>query len=43
MTAVIFDLPDVIALAAERLKAEGYLERVKLAAGDFFKDALPQE
>jgi SAM-dependent methyltransferase len=42
MTAVIFDLPDVIALAAERLKAEGYLERVKLAAGDFYKDALPK-
>ena len=42
MSGVIFDLPDVISLAAERLKAEGYLERVKLAAGDFYKDELPK-
>jgi len=42
MTAVIFDLPDVIALAAERLKAKGYLERVSLVAGDFYKDELPK-
>ena len=41
MSAVIFDLPDVIPIAAERLKAEGYLERVTLAAGDFYKDELP--
>jgi ubiquinone/menaquinone biosynthesis C-methylase UbiE/predicted transcriptional regulator len=40
--AVIFDLPDVIALAAERLKAQGYLERVSLVAGDFYKDELPK-
>jgi len=42
MAAVIFDLPDVISLAAERLKTEGYLERVSLVAGDFYKDVLPQ-
>jgi SAM-dependent methyltransferase len=41
MTAVIFDLPDVISLAVERLKNEGYLERVTLVAGDFYKDELP--
>jgi len=41
MTAVIFDLPDVISLAVERLKDEGFLERVTLVAGDFYKDELP--
>jgi SAM-dependent methyltransferase/predicted transcriptional regulator len=41
MTAVIFDLPDVISLAEERLKDEGFLERVTLVAGDFYKDELP--
>jgi SAM-dependent methyltransferase len=43
MTAVIFDLPDVISLAVERLKDEGFLERVTLVAGDFYKDELPAE
>jgi ubiquinone/menaquinone biosynthesis C-methylase UbiE len=43
MAAVIFDLPDVISLAAERLNAEGYRERVTLMAGDFYKDELPRE
>jgi len=42
MSGVIFDLPDVISLAAERLKAEGYLERVSLVAGDFYADELPK-
>ena len=41
MTGVIFDLPDVISLAAERMKDEGYLKRVTLVAGDFYKDELP--
>jgi SAM-dependent methyltransferase len=41
MTAVIFDLPDVISLAVERLKDAGFLERVTLVAGDFYKDELP--
>jgi ubiquinone/menaquinone biosynthesis C-methylase UbiE len=41
MTAVIFDLPDVISLAVERLKDEGFFERVTLVAGDFYKDELP--
>jgi predicted nicotinamide N-methyase len=41
MCAVIFDLPDVISLAAERLKDEGYLERVTLVAGNFYQDELP--
>jgi len=42
MSAVIFDLPDVLALAEERLKAEGFLERITLAAGNFYTDELPR-
>ena len=41
MTAVIFDLKRVIPMARERLKAEGLLKRVGLAAGDFYRDELP--
>ena len=42
MTAVLFDLPDVISWAEERLGAEDVLERVELVAGDFYKDELPK-
>ena len=42
MTAVLFDLPDVIPWAEERLGAEGLLERVECVAGDFYKDELPK-
>jgi SAM-dependent methyltransferase len=42
MTAVLFDLPDVISWAEERLGAEGLLERVECVAGDFYKDELPK-
>jgi SAM-dependent methyltransferase len=41
MTAVLFDLPDVIPMAEQRLGGEGLLERVKLVSGDFYKDELP--
>lgn len=41
MTAVIFDLETVIPLAADRLKSEGFLDRVELVAGDFYRDELP--
>lgn len=41
MAAVLFDLPEVIPWAEERLGAEGLLERVKLVAGDFYQDELP--
>lgn len=41
MKAVLFDLPDVIPWAEEKLAAEGFLERVELVAGDFYKDQLP--
>jgi SAM-dependent methyltransferase len=42
MTAVLFDLPDVISMAEERLGEEGLLERVKLVSGDFYTDELPE-
>ena len=42
MTAVLFDLPDVIPMAEKRLKGEGLLERVELVSGDFYKDELPK-
>jgi len=41
MTAVLFDLKRVIPMARARLRAEGLLTRVKLAAGDFYADELP--
>lgn len=41
MRATLFDLPDVIELARERLEAEGYLDRVTLVAGDYNRDPLP--
>ncbi len=42
MTAVLFDLPDVIPMAEKRLGEEGLLERVKLVSGDFYTDELPE-
>ncbi|MBI5376570.1 MAG: class I SAM-dependent methyltransferase [Candidatus Schekmanbacteria bacterium] len=41
MTAVIFDLENVIPMARERIATEGLSKRVELAAGDFYKDELP--
>jgi SAM-dependent methyltransferase len=41
MTAILFDLPEVIPWAEERLGAEGLLNRVELVGGDFYKDELP--
>ena len=41
MTAVLFDLKRVIPMARESLRAEGLLKRVKLVAGDFYRDELP--
>ena len=42
MTAILFDLEDVIPFAEERIKAEGLQERVVLESGDFYVDALPE-
>ncbi len=40
-TATLFDLPDVLLLARQRLAAAGLTERVRLAGGDFLSDPLP--
>ena len=40
-TAVLFDLPEVIALARERLVRAGVADRVTLVAGDYNTDELP--
>ncbi len=39
--ATIFDLPEVIPLAKDVLKAPGMACRIRLVAGDFCKDELP--
>ena len=40
-TATLFDLPEVVPMARERLAAEGLADRVTLAAGDYTHDKLP--
>jgi precorrin-6B methylase 2 len=39
--ATLFDLPQVIPMARRRLAAAGLSDRVRLAPGDFYTDALP--
>jgi len=39
--ATLFDLPEVVEMARERIEAEGMLERVTLVPGDFYQDPLP--
>jgi predicted O-methyltransferase YrrM len=41
MKATLFDQPDVIEIARERLQAAGVLDRVTLVSGDFEVDELP--
>jgi SAM-dependent methyltransferase len=41
MRGVIFDFAPVLGMAKKRLSEEGFLERVELAAGDFYQDELP--
>lgn len=41
MTAVLFDRPDVIPVAKDKLRAESLLDRVELVGGDFYNDELP--
>jgi predicted O-methyltransferase YrrM len=41
MKATLFDRPEVVRIARERLAEEGMLDRVRLAAGDFYEDELP--
>ncbi len=40
-TAVLFDLPQVVPLARDRLTRAGLINRVTLAPGDFYTDPLP--
>jgi SAM-dependent methyltransferase len=42
LRAVIFDFAPVLAFAKKRLSEEGLLDRVELAAGDFYQDELPK-
>jgi hypothetical protein len=41
LKAIILDLEDVIPLAEERVRDEGFSDRVEFIAGDFYKDELP--
>jgi len=41
MKATLFDKPEVIEMARERLGKEGMLDRVALVPGDFYQDELP--
>ncbi|MGD0283798.1 MAG: methyltransferase [Dissulfurispiraceae bacterium] len=42
MTAAIFDLENVIPMAAERISKETVGDRIDLVAGNFYKDKLPE-
>ncbi len=42
LSAVLLDLPRVIPLAEDRLRKAGLLDRVQLAAGDFYQEPLPE-
>jgi ubiquinone/menaquinone biosynthesis C-methylase UbiE len=42
LQAVVFDFESVIEMARERLGDEGLLDRVELAAGDFYEDKIPE-
>ncbi len=41
MKAALFDKPEVIEMARERLSKEGMIGRVTLVSGDFYQDELP--
>lgn len=41
MTATLFDMPEVVEMARERLKKEGLIDRTKLVAGNYYEDELP--
>ena len=42
MRATLFDLPEVIEMARERLKHEGLLDRTTLVAGSFYLQKFPE-
>ncbi len=41
MKATLFDKPEVIDMARDRLRREGMLDRVRLVSGDFYQHELP--
>ncbi len=41
MKATLFDLPGVVEMARQRLRDAGFLDRVTLIPGDFYRDAFP--
>ncbi len=41
MRSTIFDLPEVIEMARERITAEGLIDRTKLVVGSFYEDEFP--
>ena len=42
MRATLFDLPEVIEMARERLRNEGLLDRVNLVSGSFYLQEFPE-
>ncbi len=42
LRAVVFDLPEPLQIAKEKISESGYSDRIKLHIGDFFKDELPK-
>lgn len=43
LSVTLFDLPEVIPLAEERISRHGLLHRVNLVSGNFYEDAFPKE
>lgn len=41
LRGVLFDLPNVVPMARERLAEEGMTKRVEIVEGDFYQDELP--
>ncbi|HBH86198.1 MAG TPA: hypothetical protein DDY17_01160 [Syntrophaceae bacterium] len=41
MRATLFDMPEVVEMARERLSKAGMLDRVTLVSGDFYQDEFP--
>ena len=42
MRATLFDMPEVVEMARERLSTAGMLNRVTLISGDFYQDEFPR-
>jgi hypothetical protein len=42
LRAIVFDLPDAVPLAQEIARASSVADRIRIVAGDFFVDPLPE-